>query len=277
MFLPIYKQAQAIQKMSSTSEFNIIKESTRLCTDTENFLSPQQEPSNPTEFEASFGKPLYLKQRLLLDTFYEERHEVKALGAKWDGRHWYVPIGMPINPFWKYIGAIKHDRHFRLSTPFALDYDLSKIPVEPVESVAYVACNNPMYLDPHILHHIITKLGNDEEIVKFCRALKDTQHFESIKSWASTYRKDLLIKIFSVKLLALEDTFIDTYGFELIKYGAKLDPYRKLWFILKGTPLEPFTRPHRKYNREEFYLHPGDIYDYHERQKQELAKIGIQI
>lgn len=62
-------------------------------------IAEQQARTSSQDSPASSGKPTYL------DVPYQEREEVKSLGAKWDRKEhaWYVPAGIDPAPFQKHL------------------------------------------------------------------------------------------------------------------------------------------------------------------------------
>lgn len=47
--------------------------------------------------------PVFARERIALTATFEEKEQVKALGATWDGKTWGVPIGADLRQFEKWL------------------------------------------------------------------------------------------------------------------------------------------------------------------------------
>lgn len=74
-------------------------------------LPTLNEEKRPEETQKQMEKtllgdnPVFARERIALTAMFEEKEQVKALGATWDGKTWGVPAGMDLRPFAKWLPA----------------------------------------------------------------------------------------------------------------------------------------------------------------------------
>ena len=98
--------------------------------------------SRPPEQQMQDAPAATQKQRTYLNVPYPERHQAKALGAKWDGtaKRWYAPANVDIAPLQKWVTEPdnKHSTAEQLSTG-SNQHQEQEVPVKSAQEKTYLA------------------------------------------------------------------------------------------------------------------------------------------